>query len=319
MSTLTVRVPASTSNLGPGFDLIGLALSLFLEVSARPTGRAGPHRIERAEGEAADWPSEENRLLVAFDLARGALGANALGANKDRHEAFAFTVRSEIPIARGLGASASATAAGLLLGSAASGAPLGPDELLALGIELEGHPDNIAPTLLGGCRLCLPDSPTTPAESKPPLVVHQAIHPSLAFALAWPEHRIATKQARAGLPLAVPFADAVENPRRLAILLEGLRSGDPELLAAGGEDRLHVARRLERIPGGAEAIAAARRSGAFLATVSGSGSALVAIASPDAAGAAAEAMAGALRAASGTGTGMVADLVEEPPRVQGGA
>ena len=309
MGMLSVRVPASTSNLGPGFDLIGLALSLFLEVRTRPTGRPGPHRIEGAEGEAADWPSEGGNLLfAAFDLARG--------ADVDGGEAHAFEVRSEIPIARGLGASASATAAGLLLGSALADEPLAPDELLAAGIELEGHPDNIAPTLLGGCRLCLPASSAPVGR---PLVVHQAIHPSLAFALAWPEHRIATSEARAALPDTVPFADAVENPRRLALLLEGLRSGDPELLAAGGEDRLHVARRLERIPGGADALTAARGAGAWLSTVSGSGSALFAIASRKTAGAVAEAMAAALRAASGAGTGLVADVVEDRPLVQGRA
>jgi len=108
-------------------------------------------------------------------------------------------------------------------------------------------------------------------------VVQQPLHPDLAFAVAWPARGFPTPAARAVLPAQVPFADAVENPRRLALLLEGLRIGDPELLALGGEDRLHVPYRLPRIEGAAATIEAARASGAWLATISGSGSGLVAI------------------------------------------
>ena len=116
------------------------------------------------------------------------------------------------------------------------------------------------------------------------------------------------------LPASVPFADAVENPRRLALLLEGLRRGDSELLHLGIEDRLHVQHRLPLIPGGREALAAALEAGAFAATISGSGSALVALAPHAQAPAAAEAMAAALRQASGSARALVVEAVHGAPR-----
>ena len=186
-----------------------------------------------------------------------------------------FEATSEIPIARGLGSSGAAIAAGLLFACKFAGRRVDLDELLALGLELEGHPDNSSAALVGGCTL------SVPRPHGGVCVVQQALHQGLAFALAWPARRIATIDARAVLPRNVRFADAVENPRRLALLLEGLRTADPELLALGSEDRLHVARRLPLIPGGAAALAAARESGAWLATISGSGSALVAIGAHD--------------------------------------
>ena len=292
MEELSVRVPASTSNLGPGFDALGIALALFLEV--RLVGRGDVNVLARTDGEATEWPTADNLLLRAFDLARG-----------EGDGGFRFEVSSAIPIERGLGSSAAAIAAGLLLGAHLAG---GEPDLLARGIELEGHPDNIVPALLGGARLCVP-------SAGGPLVVQAPIHPSLNFALAWPDLRVATAEARAALPPSVPFTDAVENARRLPLLLEGLRTGDGSLLLAGGEDRLHERHRLPLIPGGERALAAAREAGAWTSMISGSGSALVAIAPRERAGAAAEAMAEVYRAETGGGTGLVAEVVDEAPRV----
>jgi homoserine kinase len=143
--------------------------------------------------------------------------------------------------------------------------------LLAWGLELEGHPDNSSAALLGGCTLSVPQ----PGGGL--RVVRQELHPDLGFALAWPEARLSTHAARGMLPKSVKFEDAVENPRRLALLLEGLRTADPELLRLGSADRLHVAYRLPSIPGAEAALAGAWDAGAWLATISGSGSALIAI------------------------------------------
>ena len=267
---LTVRVPATTSNLGPGFDCLGLALSLELGVTLRASSSAAPGEVRvRADG-VDGWPlagdagAGEDLLVRALraGLARFGGGAGEAGLE--------LAVASEIPIARGLGSSGAAVVAGLLL--AAELAPARPSraELLALAIELEGHPDNAAPALEGGLCLASADGPR-------PRVVRYEPHASLGFAVAWPPTRLATSEARALLPERVTLADAVANARGLALLLEGLRSGDPELLRLGEADRLHVPHRLPRIPGGATALAAARAAGAYLATVSGSGTALFAI------------------------------------------
>lgn len=292
-----VRVPASTSNLGPGFDLLGLALSLELDVTARPDRGAGDRVVPGAD---LDWPSGDDDLLLRALRA----GREQFGVEPEPCE---LSVASEIPHGRGLGSSGAAIVAGLLIAAALAERTIERAEVCRLAIELEGHPDNVTPSLYGGCRLSLP------REDGPPLVVAQDVHPSLAFAAAWPRTRIPTQEARSLLPPKVPFEDATWNPRALAMLLEGLRTGDPTLLAVGLEDRLHERYRLARIPGGDAAIDAARKVGAIGAVVSGSGTAVVAITSEELAGRAAEAMAAAFRAADGEGTGSVLEVVERAP------
>jgi len=285
----SVRVPASASNLGPGFDLAGLALSLYLEVRATPRPEAPAHSW-RATPADAPWPAPaDNLVLRAFDAARTRFGGPS--------HAFAFDAATEIPLARGLGSSGAAVAAGLRLASALAPAPVSPDALLALGVELEGHPDNVAASLLGGLTLCVP------LPDRPPRVVRAPVHPDVRFAVGWPEHPVETARARAVLPARVPFEDAVENPRRLALLLEGLRTADPELLRYGAEDRLHVRYRLPLTPGATQAIEAALDAGAWLATLSGSGSTVLAAGPESAIEGIARALAEAFRRETGTGTG----------------
>jgi homoserine kinase len=277
MSALHVRTPCSTSNLGPGFDFLGLALELWLDVECRPAA-GGVHELELGEDQSGEWPREGNLLLEAFDRAHRALGGEPAPQR--------FAVRSEIPLGRGLGSSGAAVAAGLLLGAATAGERQPDrDRLARLGLALEGHPDNSTASLFGGCTLAVP------LEGGVLTVLQQPLFAGLRFAVAWPSCGLSTTLAREALPTQVPFADAVENPRRLALLLEGLRSGRHDLLAAGIEERLHVRARSALIPGAAAALAAARSAGAPAATISGSGSALVAIhTSSEGAAAAAAAM-----------------------------
>lgn len=304
-----VRVPASTSNLGPGFDLLGLALSLYLEVEATlRTG--GHHELADLAGEALCWPAErENLLLQAFERGCAVLGAPA--------PSLAVRARSSIPVGRGLGSSGAAVAAGLSLARAMvapedadAPSPVDPcsDPLLVAAVELEGHPDNAVASLLGGCTLALPHAGGL-------RVLRQPVHPTIGFAVAWPRSPLPTAEARRALPAQVPFGDAVENARRLAALLEGLRTGDPELLALGEEDRLHVPYRLPRIRGGARALDAARDAGAWLATVSGSGSGLVALGPHAAIPDVASAMERVLEAEDGPAAGRVVEPVYGAPRV----
>jgi homoserine kinase len=252
-------VAASTSNIGPGFDFIGLALSLFLEVEARPC--PGPEHTLELAGAAVDWPAAaDNLLIVAFERAWKAAGGG--------EQRFAFRAWSEIPLSRGFGSSGAAVVAGSLLAGALAPRKLERDELLRLAVEIEGHPDNVSPALLGGCVLALA------RQGAAPRIVRQALHPSLAFAVAWPSVGLETRFARSILPVQVAFTEAVDNPRRLALLLEGLRTGERDLLELGGVDHLHVPYRLPHIPGGERALDAARAAGAHLATISGSGSGL---------------------------------------------
>jgi homoserine kinase len=220
-----------------------------------------------------------------------------------------FEVDSEIPVARGLGSSGAAVAAGLLLCDAFARHPSSIDELLAWGLELEGHPDNSSAALLGGCTLSVP----RPGGGL--RVVAQELHSDLGFALAWPDVPLATHAARSVLPSAVRFEDAVENPRRLALLLEGLRRADPELLRLGSADRLHVPYRLPLIAGAENAFVSAREAGAWLATISGSGSALIAIGPHEHVEAIADSMADALRVDGRNAEGRVVQPVFGAARV----
>ncbi|MCE9595728.1 MAG: homoserine kinase [Planctomycetes bacterium] len=300
-SAARVRVACSTSNLGPGFDLAGLALSLFLDVEVERVAGAN-FEFGELSGTATAWPREpeRNKLVRAFERASKELDGASGG--------WRFRARSEIPVGRGLGSSGAATAAGLLLAAALSPRPTSREALLALGLELEGHPDNITPALFGGLTF------TVPRSFGPPVFVRGKWSESLGFAAAWPASEFETRIARGLLPATVPFADAVENARRLALLIAGLESGDPELLALGGEDRLHVPYRLDALPGARAGLAAAREAGAWLATISGAGSALFAIGARDRATVIATAMRDALIAATGAGEGRALEVVREAPR-----
>ncbi len=281
-----IRVPCSTSNLGPGFDLLGLALSLWLEVELGPLGSQATapgspgHHLDLARDFSATWPRERNLMLSAFDAVFHAKGLAPPPAS--------FRVKSQIPTARGLGSSGSAVTAGLLLGNhllaewRGESHALTVQELHQLGMKIEGHPDNITASLFGGCTLCLPPSEGQPGSAAHSGgLVHAPMSDDLAFAVAWTDATLTTLEARACLPAQVPFADAIENPRRLAMLLEGLRTGAPKLLALGAEDRLHHAFRIALIPGGAQALQAALEAGAAMVAINGSGSSLLAIGRPN--------------------------------------
>jgi len=269
-------------------------------------GEGEAHLLARREGFATEWPkAEENLVFRAFDRARGGAESRA---------GFVFEAGSEVPLERGFGSSGAAVAAGLLLGAAMSREAPRLAELLRIGVSLEGHPDNVTASLYGGCTLCHPSA----GRDGAPVLVRNEVHPSIGLAVAWPAAALSTHQARGVLPDAVPFADAIENPRRLALLLEGLRRGDPELIALGGEDRLHTRHRLPLISGGAEAIAEGKAAGAWLVAISGAGSGLVALGPRDRAGAFAGAMEDALRTGSGEGTARVVEPVLGTPRVERG-
>ncbi|HUE26181.1 MAG TPA: homoserine kinase [Solirubrobacteraceae bacterium] len=237
-----VRVPASSANLGPGFDVLAAALSLQLEVEVQETGSFAVHT-------ELDVPRDRTNLVVrGFERLHPA-------------DSFEFTISSEIPLSGGLGSSAAAFVAGLL---AADHVFELDAEILELAAELEGHPDNVAAALEGGFVVC---DGTMVHRFEPPL--------GLEAVLVVPEQGVATQAARAALPASVPLADAVYNVSHASTLILGLASGDLELIAAGLHDRLHQPYRAHLYPRSAELVERAPAMGALGATISGAGPAVL--------------------------------------------
>ncbi|HEU5319644.1 MAG TPA: homoserine kinase, partial [Methylomirabilota bacterium] len=220
--TAHVRVPATSANLGPGFDSLGLALALHNEVTAREADDV----VVRVEGEGAGRlpGGADNVVARGVRLAYEAAGRPFKGCLIGCH--------NRIPPARGLGSSAAAWVGGLAAGNALLGGPLTREALLALAARAEGHPDNVAAAVLGGLTVSGARGDTVIAVALP-------VPPGLRWIALVPRVTSATAEARAVLPASVPRADAVFNVQRVALLLAGLQAGRPDVLAAALEDRLH--------------------------------------------------------------------------------
>ncbi|NOZ00184.1 MAG: homoserine kinase [Chloroflexi bacterium] len=263
--TTSWRVPATTANLGPGFDCLGMALTLYNDVSFSLEGEGV--RVE-IHGEGADTlPGDESNLIVKSFL------HVYQAANTPPPNGLFVTSRNRIPASTGLGSSAAAILSGLLGANDLLGRPFDEDTILRLGTALEGHPDNIAPALFGGLVIS--------AQTKTGIITRPVPVPDLELVVVTPDVHWPTRTARAVLPKSVPFADAVFNLGRTALVVEALRSGDLDLLRASMDDRLHQPYRLSHIPGAVAAQTSARERGAAVA-ISGAGPSLVAFAAEDA-------------------------------------
>jgi homoserine kinase len=262
-----VRVPCSTSNLGAGFDCLGLAFDRYIDAGFEPGG--GTLEVQR-RGTLRHLPGAvaDDVFVQAFvaELARR-------GAAPDIHGA--LFISSAIPVGRGLGSSGAAVVAGIALAAEACGATLDRDAALASAVVLEGHPDNAAPALFGGLVAVAYTEHSTPRAMRLPL------SSELGFVFAAPDLEISTQRARAALPQQVPHSAAVRNLGRLAALLYGLAHADRAAIATGFNDELHVPYRMPLIPNGATAVNAAVEAGAWAATISGSGSGIVAVGPAD--------------------------------------
>jgi homoserine kinase len=276
----TVRVPASTSNLGAGFDCVGVAVDRWLTVSAHSS--SAHSSSAHSSGAGAAPCIERHGTAQSLDASLGTdaecdliyVGFRSACAAAARQvpDGLRFEVHSDIPIGRGLGSSAAAAVAGAALANIILALGLHAPALARVCAQIEGHADNVAPMVFGGATLAVmaPDGSLTVS----PLEVHE----SLALVFAIPDFTVATKLARAALPDIVPHHTAVRAAAKSAALVRGLATADAALLAAALDDVLHVPYRRALIRGYDAVTAAAVQAGAFGATLSGAGSGLVAIA-----------------------------------------
>lgn len=277
---IRVRVPASTSNMGAGFDGVGIALDLWLEA-----------RLDPEPGHPV-YSGTMSRLPPNQDLIAKTLRAPA--ALSQMH----LAVTSTIPIGKGLGSSAAALCAALALNQVANGKRLDKDSVFADAFKAEGHPDNAGPSVYGGLVL---------AAEKP---VKRPFNPKLALAFAIPDSTIDTKQAREVLPKEVARDMVIAQARRCASLMIGLEHGDGDLIRYGMDDQLAVPVRKSLIKGFDAAVDAGRKAGAFGVTISGSGSGVVAVGPKESAAAIGKAMADAMTAAGNKAAPLTPNIAE---------
>lgn len=266
--SVSVEAPATIANLGAGYDCLGLAVDLPLRVTieAIPAGAGGPGVDLSVEGEGAgQLPSDRsNRLVVALEEGLVELGFEGLG-----RLAWRVRMQNPIPLERGLGSSAAATVAGLVAAWALAGRELDQSAVLRLATRIEGHPDNVAPALLGGLTASIALEMRVETIRLDP--------PADVAVVAWiPDRRLPTSEMRSVLPDSVPRADAISNLARVAVGMAGLATGRSDVLGLLTEDRLHEPYRATVYPELPHLIAAARAAGAIGACLAGAGSTVVA-------------------------------------------
>ncbi len=259
-----VIVPATTANLGPGFDCIGAALDLHNRFQFReiPSGfsihyRGGDHVSQ----------SKDNLVYRAFSRAFELLSKPVPGVE--------IEITLNVPLSRGLGSSATAIVGGLLGANAIGGLNLAPETLLQLAIALEGHPDNVVPALQGSCQLCV--------QGQQGQWVFCPIewHESIGILAVVPNFKLSTQAAREILPKSVSMADAVFSSSHLGLLIRSLQLGRVDWLKVALQDRLHQPARLELITGFKTVQAAAQAAGAYGVVISGAGPTLLALCAPE--------------------------------------
>ncbi|MEZ2303540.1 MAG: homoserine kinase [Microcoleus sp.] len=292
-STFTVTVPATTANLGPGFDCIGAALSLYnsFQFSLLEPSATEKLKITVTGAEAAKVKTDDSNLAyVAFVKLYDRLNQSP--------PPVAIHIDMQVPLARGLGSSATAIVGGLVGANLLAGKPLSQVEVMQLAIKLEGHPDNVVPALLGGCRLAASNTPPQPPLSKgglrdespltPPLskggqggvpwqICDIPWHPDIVPVVAIPDFELSTAEARQVLPADYSRADAIFNAAHLGLLVRALATGDRNWLRCALQDKIHQPYRRSLIRGYEAVQEAAVNAGACGMVISGAGPTLLAL------------------------------------------
>ncbi len=259
--TVTVQVPATTANCGPGFDAVGIACTLYNQLQLTITDSGGVQIENRGEGSETLPTDKTNIAYQAVQAVFNQVGYACPGLS--------LVMTNNIPLARGLGSSAAAIVAGLFTANEILDLPLERAELLELATAMEGHPDNVAPALYGGITV----SAMQQAKVETLRLLPQR---PLRLVVAIPAFTLSTKAARQVLPKQVSLADSVFNVSRAALLVGALASGEYIHLATALDDRLHQPYRQALIPGMPDVLAAAKSAGAFGAALSGAGPCLIA-------------------------------------------
>jgi homoserine kinase len=269
ISTVTVAVPATTANIGPGFDCLGAALTLHNRfVFSRQTADAPVVEIKtRGIGAALVQSDTSNLVYQAFARFYQQLGQTP--------PPVAIEIEMGVPLARGLGSSATAIVGGLVGANALAGNLLGPEGIMLLAIAMEGHPDNVVPALLGGCRLAATSRPDVQVGNW--VICEVPWNPQVIPVVAIPDFELSTAKARSVLPKHYSREDAIFNTAHLGLLLRGLETGRPDWLHAALQDRIHQPYRQALIPGYAAVQDAARDAGSWGLVISGAGPTLLAL------------------------------------------
>ncbi len=263
MPKLTIHVPATTANLGPGFDCLGLALDWWNTIAVEP---ARTFQV-KLRGNSQGLPADESNMVVEHIR----IFYNHIGA---RMPTLRVTMTNRIPIGKGFGSSAAALVGGLLAGNALAGTPLTAQEILEMANELEGHPDNVSAAIFGGFTISALDEGRVVCASVEPSEKWRAV-------VYIPDHALATKTARKILPAEISRRDAVFNIGRAALLAYAFTTQRAHFLNIGTQDRLHQPYRVPLVTGMTEMLDAAREAGANGAALSGAGPSLIAFATSE--------------------------------------
>jgi len=267
MMKVLVKVPGTTANLGPGFDALGLALNLWNEAEFVSTNDNNITVDVNGEGVEVLPTNADNAIaevaLQIYDLA----GKHCPGLH--------IACVNRVPLGSGMGSSSAAMLTGMLGANALLGNPFTDEEILKLAIETEGHPDNVAPAMLGGLVASIVHENRVFSMRLPVKANHGSIHATVVL----PDFDFPTKQARAILPRQVERSDAIYNISRAVLVTEALRTGNLELLGISMKDSLHQPYRLPLIPGAIQALEAGKKAGAAAVALSGAGPGLIAFSS----------------------------------------
>ncbi|PKL74503.1 MAG: homoserine kinase [Candidatus Melainabacteria bacterium HGW-Melainabacteria-1] len=254
-----IRVPATTANLGPGFDCLGLALDLWNDVEVEAAGDSLTITVE-GEGAGKIPLDRSNTIYKTMQL-------YANRHHKTLPKGIKLHCRNRIPVGSGLGSSSAAIVSGILAASVILEIPQDLTDQLECSANIEGHPDNVGPCLLGGLVAAI--------LSDNKVIARKLEVASLSLMIVVPDYHFPTETARAALPKELPRQDAIFNLGHLALLTYGLGRGDLDLLASAMQDKLHQPYRIPVIPGAIEAIAAAKQNGAAAVALSGAGPSLL--------------------------------------------